>query len=687
MVKEGGKLQRQHAASNDVTPTKEKKRKKELSSPTSSVKPGAEQYMAVCQYEEQLALQTSPENDMKAFLGVCKNLEETMYKVRQLKISGDVKPGERNELQKTGSLHILELKRLTRLDKYRLKAARLATSSSRQKADNHYLQLQNLLYELQHLNKEIDTCLLFKSSDEDIDLVPLPEFLKNAPPEMTKKENDHQLRLARLQFELDERKSLDQQCKETDEDINNILQAGSSTADRINSLPPALSTILNATLSMQTCLNMPLEKEREQHNMARHLPAPLYVLYVQADGYSNASDPKLKVTVCGDLEAVATEEPISDKSFADYFNDDESDSDTETGRERQDNDDDHAKRYRRHKSQIERKKEIQNKVLTPHPLWVKMKLTDEGSGNLVLKYHYIPYLHIVTVKVDNGIQGDLFHPQTLLSDLFNADCGTVIPNPMAVYKLNDLGLPEDCVGTTDLGLPYNWVQKIAGLDFLEESSTNVIPDRKISFSNMAKTVKALRKRLNGRLELHNQIQQLTDGSIPLSDEGRKILPQRVITSLVSWTYSNLEKFQRSQSTKLIITNNLVNSNYSFFIVKLVCKSVKLTADVAVPPDYPSRAPIWSLSINNGTTGTDLTASNSEVVRDIEAEVNVYWKDLAHPATFIISHQAYHMCCCLDVYTSCADPDKVDKLYLRGKRGRSHARPFKYLSNYNLFTQR
>lgn len=66
-----------------------------------------------------------------------------------------------------------------------------------------------------------------RSADEKIDLVPFEEFLKNAPESSTSKfkdfdSNDHEqahsLRLARLEWELTQRKDLAEQCKVMDEE-------------------------------------------------------------------------------------------------------------------------------------------------------------------------------------------------------------------------------------------------------------------------------------------------------------------------------------------------------------------------------------------------------------------------------------------------------------------------------------
>lgn len=94
-----------------------------------------------------------------------------------------------NMLRQEFSSHFLTLKKLNRLDKLRTKQSRDKTQASRQQVDSYHLQLQNLLYEVLHLEKEVSKCLQFKSEDEEIDLVSLEEFYKNAPEEISRPVN------------------------------------------------------------------------------------------------------------------------------------------------------------------------------------------------------------------------------------------------------------------------------------------------------------------------------------------------------------------------------------------------------------------------------------------------------------------------------------------------------------------
>ena len=64
----------------------------------------------------------------------------------------------------------------------------------------------------------------------------------------------------------------------------------------------SLMPFTQATQPVQEYMNMPLDAQRLQHETAKYLPQPLYILYVQASAYSEACDPNLEVKILGDLD-------------------------------------------------------------------------------------------------------------------------------------------------------------------------------------------------------------------------------------------------------------------------------------------------------------------------------------------------------------------------------------------------
>ena len=60
------------------------------------------------------------------------------------------------------TLQFVTLKKLNRLAHLRCKKARETTMGAKQRVDSLHLQLQNLLYEVMHVEREITKCREFK---------------------------------------------------------------------------------------------------------------------------------------------------------------------------------------------------------------------------------------------------------------------------------------------------------------------------------------------------------------------------------------------------------------------------------------------------------------------------------------------------------------------------------------------
>ena len=56
----------------------------------------------------------------------------------------------------------------------------------------------------------------------------------------------------------------------------------------MSNLKPQLATILSATEPVQTFLNMPFNEKRDQLELAKYLPAPLFTLFSETRAYSQA---------------------------------------------------------------------------------------------------------------------------------------------------------------------------------------------------------------------------------------------------------------------------------------------------------------------------------------------------------------------------------------------------------------
>jgi len=322
--------------------------------------------MDLTRLEELQSESRTAECDSELYASNCaemKQLLDDMLKARlALKAGGGgesasakVHQQELNELRVKFGLAFMNLKKLNRLDKIRTKRIRESTASVMQRVDTFHLQLQNLRYEVMHLEKEMTKCLQFRSRDQDIQLVSEQEFQASAPESIKAKvsaaettpSGEHELRLARLEFENAQRKEMHETLQKLDKEKQGFEKKIKTKTSDLASLKPQLAAILEKTKAVQTYLDMPLDEEREQLNLAKFLPTPLFVLFSEMKAYAHACDAKLGVKVVGVLEEAKTFNAAKRNNFANL--DDEDDDDGDDDDDEDDDDDDEGQKHGQHK--------------------------------------------------------------------------------------------------------------------------------------------------------------------------------------------------------------------------------------------------------------------------------------------------------------------------------------------------
>lgn len=125
--------------------------------------------------------------------------------------------------------------------------------------------------------------------DEKIDLIPVEQFYKEAPERVTKPEltsNDpHLLRIARLEYEFIQRQRLTEQCNALEKEKEAIAKSIDEKQVQLDSVRPLLSKVLEATLPLQNFFGLDISARKIRNEVARYLPSPLYVLFVQSEAY------------------------------------------------------------------------------------------------------------------------------------------------------------------------------------------------------------------------------------------------------------------------------------------------------------------------------------------------------------------------------------------------------------------
>ncbi|KAI9363094.1 Fms-interacting protein-domain-containing protein [Pilaira anomala] len=83
------------------------------------------------------------------------------------------------------------------------KDSRQSTLEAKTNMNEKRLELQDVMYERKHILEEIVQCREFRSVYEDVELIPLEEFIAKAGPEyLQNSDNSHQLMINRLKYEL-----------------------------------------------------------------------------------------------------------------------------------------------------------------------------------------------------------------------------------------------------------------------------------------------------------------------------------------------------------------------------------------------------------------------------------------------------------------------------------------------------
>ncbi|KAG7396987.1 THO complex subunit 5 [Phytophthora boehmeriae] len=151
-------------------------------------------------------------------------------------------------------------------------------------AEAHQLQLQNLLYEKDHLLREIRRCRGF--STKEMDQI---EFTSGDLP-IKVDQSVHRQHLDQLTEELHARKSLQAELKEIKLKIAKVEDATETKQAFLSTLPDHLAGIEAATTGLQKYMGEPVTAQRSrQHAAGVELPTPLYALYCELEAYQTAS--------------------------------------------------------------------------------------------------------------------------------------------------------------------------------------------------------------------------------------------------------------------------------------------------------------------------------------------------------------------------------------------------------------
>lgn len=609
------------------------------------------------------------------FSGICEKIRENMNDMIETKHKKSEKD-KMVELRIQGSFNFLALKQLNRVAQIRCKEVKEETLEAKQKLDGYNLTLDNLQYEINHLNKEITKCVEFKSRHDDVSLVPIAKFYEEAPIEISKPEttrnNNHSQTLARLDWELEQRKRLSGKLNALEDVKSDIAKRTSEKKDKLNSLVPCLDNLLKMSLPLQEALDLPMDKTRKLQELSALLPRPLFVLFIQSKAYQEACDLSMEVVIEGDEEAARKLQQIEDRSVTvqtagSAVKDVESDSETEevdeqdSGRKRRSN----KKQDQEVKMDVQDSQTAYDKVFHSHPLHVKIiiKIKPDQGTTLDLSFSYFQNLGCVAVKaVLQGIHIDaksnaksLLQNSGLLDCLKPSDTGSEIPNKSCQYLLSETTTSLESI-FNEVGRPYSWAQNLCGLDFFNANDhlkQKPGQDMNLSFKHIGNTIKLIRQRVNSRMTLVHEISSFGKCVVDCSH-----LKTETQSTLESWKCLTKEEFSSMKQNQTIAEFNLlVSDDTSFYLATLQHKwtKAKLEAAFVLFPDHPRSVPLVTLNLAWKSNRNALNDSN---IREMEVHLNTGIVPFKNPDN-ILSTQMSRLMSMLDTYMDNEDDTMTD----------------------------
>jgi THO complex subunit 5 len=586
---------------------------------------------------------------------------------------------------------IAKLKKFNRLDKLRLQSRRDTLQKEKLQVDSNLLKLQNLIYESDHLKREINKCYSFKSEDEDIDLVGMEEFLELAPETSKSDEilsDEHSLRKARLGFELIQRKEYAQQCKELEKDKEEVAKKTIEVKKNLDSLSPSLQEVKKSTRPIQQILNMPFEKEWEIQKLVRLLPQPLYMAYIKLVAYSEVIDKKISVSIEGDEEEAKLIELERKQSKTETSDGEDSENDID------ENDYEEGVNHRkikRRQSKIESMNQKREQLFKHHPLSVQFNINMKDKPEfLSIAMNYLPQLGFVTVQGKFNIEtngsiaaGDVITQERILTSLYANDLGIESPNSKTTFQLQSLQLGIDDLNRIleekKLGKPYKWAQRLCGIIFL--SQFNMKESQKLCEETVPDLIRQIRRKLKARMQLYSQIKSLEIGKVS------SVTPVRISCILQLFVPLTYIDYCAEGSTKRFTQRSLVDENDVFYRGIITRGSAKLECYICIPATFPSNYPIFA--INLSWNDNRYNAENSPHLRQIEHFINSL--DVASVDT-ILTQQLERAMTSLDIFLETESSQQLESAefhqemnFSSGFKGKERSRPYRSKSSSGIIS--
>ncbi|CAM9854576.1 unnamed protein product, partial [Chrysoparadoxa australica] len=556
------------------------------------------------------------------YTAICKELEQVMHQMLQ-----HPKP-DMARLVTRSSLLFVELKSACRASHISVDNCRQQVSACKKQMDSYQLQLQNMLYERDHLVREIQLCRDFTNrelnkieKDEGEKLLESIDGVQDAKV--------HQRNLSLLASELKTRGELQEEVRFLGIKGQGLEKSIEDRKSFLEKLPERAKEKEHGTISMQKYLgSKPIKKSREAYRQSLELPRPLYVLLGQLESYCHAFGEKDGTAV----SVVASTHHISKEVEKEAAKPHEAIQRSE------------GKRGKRHyggegtpvvvtpDAEHETEQVSIKLLLAPSSQAVQLELRLDGmdgsSASAVyrLRFQYLPLLDIIQVEVAS-------HPWTLLANIVPNDSGQGTPNPSNHYTAGGRDMffqyPADVPAR-----PFKWAQWLAGI-YLPDIS----PEPPLERSVRA-VINSLRSRFRSAACLEAQLKEMTQLRAPAVHASAADLfcmeQGGALARLTQWRQVSEDTGAATASAAATVPWQKVGCRCFEGVMK-TSRGLSFALKAEVTPEYPLRAPMFQLS---GVEPCSDEQSND--LRTVEAEVNSRYVELVtsdlHSWDHLLAHQ-------------------------------------------------
>ncbi|WIA38614.1 hypothetical protein OEZ86_001924 [Tetradesmus obliquus] len=409
---------------------------------------------------------------------------------------------------------------------------RAKASGQREDLDQATLQLHNLVYEQQYYDKEISSKRTFQPSvpDDKLCCISSQDFLQVQQQQQPQQQQQgpHELELARLNYELGQRKQLKAHLQKLLQQKQRAQAELNAAKERIDDLRGNMEAIKSSSRSLlETSLPEAAAVARNRE-AAELLPLPLYIIYAQAATAASVLGLPLRADITG--STAAAERLAAAEADAAAAKAAPGAAAAEAVQA--------AKRRRKSEAQ-------EDEAYKVHPLSVTLEVSLGGpeqqqaaAGSVALCFQYYSQLKLVGVAA--GAPDD----EELLTDLFLGDAGDGLLLEAVAAACSGGALQFGLPGRPR---PFRWAQDLAGVDVvasLPASYTGSASDREQLLSSLGAYRSQLRleafvERLasakQARLALKRILEQLAQKKLPPSCWDSKVLT-KVSSFIHKWQH-------------------------------------------------------------------------------------------------------------------------------------------------------